>query len=326
MPHTEKTCYERTRLHFIVYVCDHHCSLSHGRPPLTRDTKKLKSPRALLDSEFSSPLDLTLISQVELWSISTQVFDNFGAATDCAFVYSRLAELDEFSELISSWHHKWTNTMGSKFRYESGGLTVLKLYSDSARLYLLSHLFRGSSPDLSNAQTPLKAIDRVIDTASRSALDILKGMSEISETTALPVLPSYFYTMLAFASVFLLNGPRQTLDGRFEERVLHTIHRLIESCSGPPVIEHKDHPISRIVNGLRTALGSVHTEKSDCTVGKTDDSTCGQLGTSVTNDGMSFASDPEADLSSLMFSADDGFGMADFDDFVFSNLAWQRRE
>lgn len=67
MPHTKRECYERTLLYFMVYICDHHCSLSHGRPPMTRDLRSLKSPRAPLQSEFSAPSDLKLISQVELW-------------------------------------------------------------------------------------------------------------------------------------------------------------------------------------------------------------------------------------------------------------------
>ncbi|KAK0509191.1 hypothetical protein JMJ35_008562 [Cladonia borealis] len=86
MPHTKKICYDRSRLHFLVYICDHHCSLSHGRPPMTREIKAVKSLRAL---KFSTAADLDLISQVELWSISTQVFDSFGAATDRTFVHSR---------------------------------------------------------------------------------------------------------------------------------------------------------------------------------------------------------------------------------------------
>ena len=318
MPHTEKTCYERTRLHFIVYVCDHHCSLSHGRPPLTRDTKILKSPRALLDSDFSSPSDLNLVSQVELWSISTQIFDQFGAATDSALIHSRLAELEEFSETYESWRHKWTEKLKGTPGSDQGAQTMLDMCFHSARLSLFSHLFRGSAQDLSRPQNSLKTINRFAITAAQSALCIVQNMTEMSEAHACPDLPSYFYTMLAFASVFLLKGPWRVLDEALQERALQQLNRLVGLCSGPLDITHAVHPISSIVSGLRTAIGGQLYGKLGNGGNEVDNLTYRDPNPPDMADEGLVMNDAENTLAPLVFPNDIGLDIPDFDIFDFS--------
>jgi hypothetical protein len=90
MPHTKIKCYERTRLYFLVYICDHHCSLIYGKPSLTREFESLKTPKAFLGSKFCTPADAKLISQIELWSISSRVFDVFGADIEASITNNEL--------------------------------------------------------------------------------------------------------------------------------------------------------------------------------------------------------------------------------------------
>ena len=322
MPHTEKACYERTRLHFIVYICDHHCSLSHGRPPLTRDTKILKSPRALLDSEFSSPSDLHLVSQVELWSISTVIFDNFGAATDRALVHSRLAELEEFSETYESWRYKWTETLRRRPDFGQGAQTMLDICFHSARLSLFSHLFRGSAQDLSKPQNPSKTIDRIALTAAQSALSIVQRMNEVSEAHACLDLPSYFYTMLAFASVFLVKGPWQILDKDLEKRSLQELNRLIGFCLESLTITNAVHPISSIVRALRTAVGGGLYGKPGNGGNGIDDSTYRDANSANDIDEGWVVNHSESSLEPLMFLDDTGLEVPDLDTLDFSHVGW----
>ena len=289
---------------------------------MTRDTKILKSPRALLDSDFSSPSDLNLVSQVELWSISTQIFDNFGAATDSALIHSRLAELEEFSETYESWRHKWTETLKGTPGFDQGAQTMLDMCFYSARLSLFSHLFRGSAQDLSKPQKPPKAINKLAVTAAQSALCIVQNMTEVSEAHACPNLPSYFYTMLAFASVFLLKGPWQVLDEALQERALQQLNRLVGLCSGPLAVTHAVHPISSIVSGLRTAIGGQLYGKLGNWGNEVDNSTDRDPNPpDMTDEGL-VMNDAENSLAPLIFPNDIGLEIPDLDTFDFSHIGW----
>ena len=314
MPHTKKRCYERTRLHFVVYICDHLCSLSRGRPPLTRETKTLKSPRALLGSDFSSPSDLHLVSQVEIWSISTQIFDSFGAATDSALLRSKLTDLEHFSETYETWRHKWTETLIGNPAVEQVVQTVLTLSFHSARLQLFSHMFRGPNQDLSEPRYPSKTIDRIASASVNSALSIVQIMVEVTETGASANLPSYFYTTLAFASVFLLKGPWHLLNNEaLKERALQMLDRLIGLGLGLSTV----HPLSRIINGLRKARdGQAHDETSQG--GQEADNPNDQDARPVT---MSDDFDDwDNSLAPLMFPHDIDLEILDFDTFDFSHI------
>lgn len=101
MPHTKRECIERTRLYFLVYICDHQCALIHGRPPMMREFQSLKSPKVFLQSSLSTPDDLQLISLVELWSVSSRVFDLFGADVEVSLNFSRfLLPLSDISRVF----------------------------------------------------------------------------------------------------------------------------------------------------------------------------------------------------------------------------------
>src|ERR1700761_7737052 len=94
MPHTKTQCYERTRLYFLVYMCDQHCSLIYGRPPITREYRSLNSPRTFLRSRLCTAEDVKLIGQVDFWSISSRVFDIFGADTEAPITKQRATALE----------------------------------------------------------------------------------------------------------------------------------------------------------------------------------------------------------------------------------------
>ena len=254
MPHTEKSCYDRTRLYLLVYICDHQISLSHGRPPMTRETRMLKEPRTLLDSDFSTSSDLQLISQVELWSISAQVFDNFGAATDSTFISGRLSELEYLSDAYNHWRREWTEILETRLQLEPSNLAILDLYFHSARLYLSSHIFRGLEQEFERPQDTPNPLDRFAHFATQSALSIVHRMTELNEAQVCSRLPFYFSTTIAFASIFLLRGPCRALYRVDRDRAmqyLQALNRLVSVPSGAP---NAAHPVSNIANSLKAAL------------------------------------------------------------------------
>ena len=95
IPHAKKACYIRTRLYFLVYICDHHFSVAYGRPPMTREFDTLSPPRAFLDSEFANEADARIVSQLEIWSISSRVHDTFGVDTETMIPQRLLASISE---------------------------------------------------------------------------------------------------------------------------------------------------------------------------------------------------------------------------------------
>ena len=211
MPHMEKSCYDRTGLYLLVYICDHQMSLSHGRPPMTHGIKMLKEPKTLLDSKFSTSLDLQLISQVELWSISTQVFDGFGAATVCTFRSWRLSELEHLSDAYERGRQEWTALLETQLKVEPSIPAILDFYFHSARPYLFSHIFRGPEQDFIRPEDTTSTFNSLGRSATQSALSIVYRITELKEAHVSSRLLFYFSTIIAFASIFLLRGSCRAL-------------------------------------------------------------------------------------------------------------------
>jgi hypothetical protein len=164
MPHTKTKCYERTRLYFLVYICDHHCSLIYGKPSLTREFESLKTPKAFLGSEFCTPADAKLISQIELWSISSRVFDVFGADIEASITNERVAELESLNRSFDLCR---ANAIANK---DSSGIfsqQLFDLYIHCAKLYLFSHTFRGYSQRYAMFSSPFQGMEKL----ERSALE-----------------------------------------------------------------------------------------------------------------------------------------------------------
>ena len=252
MPHAKRSCYDRTRLYFLVYVCDHQVSLSRGRPPMTGDCRTLKAPRTLLDSMFSSQSDLQLVSQVELWSIGTQVFETFGAATDSAFVSTQLHHLESFNHAYEHWHQDWTSLLKSQLAVEPVLQAMLDLIFHSARLFLYSHVFRGPEPESVRLEDMSGPLNTISVSATQSALSIISKITELNEAQIGSKLSFYFSTTSAFASVFLLKGPCHDLCQRDRAApYLQALARLVTSASS---VKSPAHPISNITRSMKTAL------------------------------------------------------------------------
>lgn len=199
MPHSKAECYERTRLYYQVSLCDHHCSLKHGRPPMTQEWRSLQAPGAFLHSEHSQPADIALISQIELWTISRRVFETFGADTGSDGAKKRLADIAQLDTAYQNWRRLWLETMavgaGRNRHYES------ELYYQEARLILFSHGFRGSQP--SDGRLDSNAAGYV-GGALQSATAVIRMMVDEIGGKKIIGLPCYHGTMVAYATAYLL--------------------------------------------------------------------------------------------------------------------------
>ncbi|KAF2486478.1 hypothetical protein BDY17DRAFT_321267 [Neohortaea acidophila] len=253
MPHVKVDCYERTRLYFLIFLCDHHCSLIYGRPPMTTEFRSLKGPEAFLQSEFVSPLDLNLISQVEFWSLNRRVFDLFGSDVQSTLASQRTFELERLSDALDVWLQDSLAVLHSRRDPGLYGQRVIEFYYHSAKLYLFSHIFRGHTDDQPAAQSTKP----LVNSAIQSALAILRSAVDgEKETGWLKKLPYYFGTMIAFASVCLIRTTLQgdTSDDAMVNETLRTLRNISEVLKNSSTTERSTHPLFSIGRSLEAAI------------------------------------------------------------------------
>lgn len=257
MPHTNIKCYDRTRLYFLVFLCDHHCSLIHGRPPLTRDFSSLKSPEFFLQTKFWTARDINLVSQVELWFISSRVFFLFGADVENEVATQRSAELQRLSMAYDEWYNKWLDVFMMQRDPSNFCPWVFDLYFYSSKLYLFSHVFRGhSSHDTTFTAETKDTTSTFAQSAVESALSIIRCIVDAKETPLqLEKLPLYFATMIAFASVFLVQVlNQQKIAGQVkQDEIYGYLQRLVGVLNTSLVVDHPIHPLVSISKSLEVA-------------------------------------------------------------------------
>lgn len=201
----DKEGYYQTRVYYLVYVCDHHFSVTYGRPPMTRECDSIAAARRFLETENSTEDDARLVSQLLIWTANTNIFDSFGVNVGAPLAASKLPQLRRHYIALDTWYADWSD----RFRpNESVGNYPRKgvgLHFNLAKLYLCSHAFRGA-PSNGSVQSDIpQELDDIANTAVLSATSILRVIVSDGELqTYLNGLPLYFDTMIAFAVVFLL--------------------------------------------------------------------------------------------------------------------------
>lgn len=263
MPHTKVLCYDRTRLFYQLCLCDHQCSLKYGRPPMTRDWRSLKSPTIFLHSEFSGRRDLGLISQLELWNTTRAVFEQFGADVESSAACEKLDELDKLGQAYQNWHHTWCDVFG----VENPTGSITELYYHCALLYLYSHVHRGAnrSPQLSIGARLTEIHGHFRNSAQAILRIVTEGQIRILD------LPSYFGTMLAFATVSLIKITRDgAVSANDRHDVLSLLRRLSDTFREIKLPQTKSHPYSGIAKGLEQTYETLHGGGSQSLVASND--------------------------------------------------------
>jgi hypothetical protein len=213
---------------------------------MTQEWRSLKSPTTFLHSPFSTHRDLNLIGQVELWKTTRAVFERFGADIESSAASEKLDEVEKLGQAYESWHHTWCGVLG----VENLAGTITELYYHCALLYLYSHIHRGGHrcprPNTSGRLTELR------DHFRGSAQAVLRIFTN-GELRILD-LPSYFGTMLAFATVSLIKVVRdgQLLDDDRRD-MLHLLRQLMETFRQIKLPQSSSHPYMGIAKGLEQA-------------------------------------------------------------------------
>ena len=73
----DKEHFLRARLWYMLYICDHHFSITYGRPPMIAESTQIREHELFLQSPHADALDARILSQVSLMQILTRVYDRF---------------------------------------------------------------------------------------------------------------------------------------------------------------------------------------------------------------------------------------------------------
>lgn len=217
----------------------------------------MKSPKAYLESTLCVADDAKLISQVELWSISSRVFDLFGADTETSIGLQRAAELNSLSYALDQCRLDLLAPNEIQSTLSDYSREVFELYIHCAKLSLFSHTFRGSSQRRTTSADTLRGLERFELYAIDSALTILRAVTWEGKIQAyLEMLPSYFGTMIAFAFVFLVKAFSQDNNscGLDKSDVARTLKRLVETFGTCAARVQPKHPLQSVTKSLNIAM------------------------------------------------------------------------
>ncbi|KAK5229330.1 hypothetical protein LTR47_007932 [Exophiala xenobiotica] len=256
-PHKKRACYLRTRLYYLVYVCDHHFSITYGRPPLTRDFSSVAPPSEFLRSEFATEDDARLVSQVEIWSINTRVFDQFSLDPEAHLSDQLTPQIRRLSIALDTWRADWQE----RFQYNASvGNYPRKgvgLHYHFAKLFLCSHVFR-RAPSPNDEQMQLDSdLEEFANMAIHSATAILQVIVADQEIQSyLQGLPAYFDTMIAFAFVFLLKVTiKNPANLRIDKGpITETLDSLVKVLKNTTASMHPRHLLTSIASSIQKLL------------------------------------------------------------------------
>ncbi|GAD93752.1 hypothetical protein MGYG_03857 [Paecilomyces variotii No. 5] len=193
-----------------------------------------------------------LISQVELWSISSRVYDVFGADIERSVASHMSTELDRLQSMYERWYQKWQSALSLKGDVNNFSLWIFDLYFHSAKLFLFSHAFRGPLQDGINISSEFTTY------ALGSALSTIRCLVEAKEPSSwLRALPAHFGIMAAFASVSLIRTTfqQQTNYSLETAEILRNLQRLVEVLETSFSAEdHPPHVWASIARSLKAAM------------------------------------------------------------------------
>lgn len=250
--------YLQTRLFCHVFVCDHHFSVAYGRPPLTpRDFDYPTVSDALMRCEYANEDDSRLLSQVEIWSISTKVYYTVGIDIDEPIPESSIPHLQRLSISLDTWRADWIERFTSRDVIGQYPRKGVRLHYHFAKLYLCSHAFRGAQDPDTTAFAITPELEELANAAVNHSTAILRTIIDDPEFQSfLNGLPAYFDTMIAFAVVFLVkvlakDSPAIRIDRARTYDLMNSLSSTLETITEQM---SRHHLLASIASSLRSVI------------------------------------------------------------------------
>ena len=255
---------------------------------MTREFSSLSSPLAFLDSKFATKEDASLISQVEIWSINSRVFDTFGVDPEMKVENRLIPQLRRLNIALETWRADWSDRFNGDEAIAGHSQTAVDLKFYFSKLYLCSHVFRGPKPKNESRQVSSDMAE-FANSAIDSAAHIVRTIAtDNGIQSSLANLTTYFHTMLAFAAVFLLKMIRQAPMNikTDKEEIFRLIEQLTTVLVSMTAEVHSHHLLYSLASSIPKLLQT--TQQSQAIPGVTAGETV------LTNDDTSLM--PSLDL------------------------------
>ena len=236
---------------------------------MTREFSSLSSPLAFLDSKFATEGDTVLISQVEIWSTNSRIFDNFGVDPETKIESRLLPQLRRLNIALETWRADWSDRLNRDEDMASHSEIAVGLQFYFSKLYLCSHVFRGPKPKIGSRQIS-SDMEEFAHSAIDSAAHIVRAIAiNYGIQASLANSTAYSHTMLAFAAVFLLKMVRQGPVNikTNKEEIFRLIEQLITVLASITAQVHSHHLLYSLATSIEKLLQT--TRQSQAAPGAT---------------------------------------------------------
>ncbi|KAH6011675.1 hypothetical protein HBI83_157060 [Parastagonospora nodorum] len=201
---------DNVRLWYALYVCEHQYSIAYGRPPTIHEDAAIRNIEQFLDSPNATPGDVRLCAQVSMFKILTEAYHTYGSDPGHQLTEPELHQLRLFNLAIEEWRSSWQGRSTDAVGINSYPSKAVLMYYHFARVHLNSLALRALPPLTAMSWDTLSHERReaaIIATDSAiSALTLILEETDLSR--AMPVVPVFTHTMVAFCATFLLNLAR----------------------------------------------------------------------------------------------------------------------
>ncbi|KIX01094.1 uncharacterized protein Z518_10160 [Rhinocladiella mackenziei CBS 650.93] len=201
--------YERVRLWYVLYVCDHQFALAYGRPPMMHDDAAIRNVDKFLSNDLSTNGDRKLIAQVNLFRILADAYFMYGCDADLELEEKDFQRLRSFNVSIDQWRLAYQLRSSDTPLYRTYPSKEIVLYYHFARFQLNSMSLRGISAH--NAPEKVSYADLSFDRreAANIAIEAARGtlkliVEEPDLCMALVGMPIFAHAMIAVCASFLL--------------------------------------------------------------------------------------------------------------------------
>ncbi|CAH0022179.1 unnamed protein product [Clonostachys rhizophaga] len=279
--------FQRARLWYMLYVCDHHFSIAYGRPPMIAESIQIREHELFLTSPLADAIDARILSQVALMQILTRVFDRFGerrlpdrntirmgrggAANDAnpanessstMLTEEDFVDVRNFNVEIEQWRMLWYSRQRANNFIGTFPPKGIILYSYFAKLQLNILAVRGVSLNSGRLSTERKELTNMAISAAASILTFV--LEEDDLRRALVGTPLYVHMMIAFACVFLMKVATKwnRIMGFNIEHSYTNVSRLMEKMIDllKRSVTSDRHVLHHIAAGLEKMLGKMTAE------------------------------------------------------------------
>ncbi|KAI5810275.1 hypothetical protein DFH27DRAFT_477090, partial [Peziza echinospora] len=209
--------YERARLWYLLYVCDHHFSIAYGRPPVIcysqHEAIRDAGFERYLESDLCKEGDFRVVSQLALFVVLERIYECFaGEISEGGMVREEVLFVEQFNHELDEWRDIWCPRLRKNAFVGDYPAKGVLLHYHFAKLQLNSLALRGvtalstsevTSAHIIGAFGPQRtAMARL---AIESATHVLTTILTVEEIRVCLIgVPLYVHTMIAFAAVFLM--------------------------------------------------------------------------------------------------------------------------